>query len=169
MAKHHLPGRAANAIKNRWNRHLKKRHATISDLRRDLLYPEEHLMHDEASDHSVRGDDVEALMAEFASLIPQVDTNEKRPESVSDPRRPLPNHVLFLMDDEPSDHSVRGDDVEALMAEFASLIPEVDKQPLMNDKTSDDSLSEAEIDTLISSWITEDDQNPISLIFEHSS
>ncbi|RVW67487.1 hypothetical protein CK203_063045 [Vitis vinifera] len=49
------------------------------------------------------------------------------------------------MDDEPSDHSVRGDDVEALMAEFASLIPEVDKQPLMNDKTSDDSLSEAEI------------------------
>ncbi|KAL6320042.1 hypothetical protein AAG906_004436 [Vitis piasezkii] len=78
------------------------RHATISDLRRHLLYLEEHLMDDEASDHSVRGGDLEALMAEFASLIPNVDPNET------------------------SDHSVRGDDLEALMAEFASLIPNVD-------------------------------------------
>ncbi|XP_034680369.1 transcription factor MYB93-like [Vitis riparia] len=73
MAKNDLRGRAPNAIKNRWNNHLKKRHATISDLRRHLLYLEEHLMDDEASDHSVWGGDLEALMAEFASLIPNVD------------------------------------------------------------------------------------------------
>ncbi|XP_034711442.1 transcription factor MYB46-like [Vitis riparia] len=96
MAKHHLRGRAANAIKNRWNNHLKKRHATISDLRRDLFYPEEHLIDDEASELSVRGKDLEALMAEFASLIPNVDSNET------------------LMNDQTSDDFLLKADIEAL-------------------------------------------------------
>ena len=105
MAKNDLRGRAPNAIKNRWNNHLKKRHAIISDLRRHLLYLEEHLMDDKASDYSVRGGDLKALMAEFASLIPNVDPNET------------------------SDHSIRGDDLEALMAKFASLIPNIHSTP----------------------------------------
>ena len=76
MAKYHLPGRSQNDIKNRWNNHLKKRQATISDLRQHLLYLEEQLlMDDETSDYSVHGDDLEALVAEFASLIPNVDPN----------------------------------------------------------------------------------------------
>ncbi|KAL6320189.1 hypothetical protein AAG906_004698 [Vitis piasezkii] len=99
MAKNDLRGRAANAIKNRWNHRLKKRHATISDLRRYLLYLEEHLMDDEASDHSVRGDDLEALMAEIASLIPNVDPNQT------------------------SDHSVREDDPEAWTSSPTDLSP----------------------------------------------
>ena len=99
MAKNDLRGRAANAIKNRWNHRLKKRHATISDLRRYLLYLEEHLMDDEASDHSVRGDDLEALMVEIASLIPNIDPNQT------------------------SDHSVREDDPEAWTSSPTDLSP----------------------------------------------
>ena len=41
-------------------------------------------MDDEASDHSVPGDDLEALMAEFASLIPNVDPNETSYHSVQE-------------------------------------------------------------------------------------
>ena len=99
MAKNDLRGRAPNAIKNRWNNHLKKRHAIISDLRRHLLYLEEHLMDDEASDHSVRGDDLEALMVEIASLIPNIDPNQT------------------------SDHSVREDDPEAWTSSPTDLSP----------------------------------------------
>lgn len=76
MAEHHLPGRPTNAIKNRWNSHLKKRNKTVSDIRRNVLYAEEVLMDDEASELSVRGCDPEPLMAEFASVIPNVDPNE---------------------------------------------------------------------------------------------
>ncbi|KAL6320144.1 hypothetical protein AAG906_004653 [Vitis piasezkii] len=76
MAEHHLPGRATNAIKNRWNSHLKKRNETVSDLRRKVLYAEELLFDDEASELSVRRYDPEPLMAEFASSIPNVDPNE---------------------------------------------------------------------------------------------
>ncbi|KAJ9678436.1 hypothetical protein PVL29_020578 [Vitis rotundifolia] len=69
MAENHLPGRAANDIKNRWNNHLKKTHAMRSYLERHLLTD------DETSDHSVPGDDLESLIVEYASLIPNVDPN----------------------------------------------------------------------------------------------
>ena len=72
-----FPGRSYNDVKNRGYQ-LKKRHAPISD--------------------SVQ-DDLEALMAELASLIPNVDPNET------------------------SDHSIRGDDLEASTSGAADLIP----------------------------------------------
>ena len=76
MAKYHLPDRSANVIKNGWNNHLKKRLVTTSDIKWHRLYLEQHLLiDDETSDHSVRGDDLKALMAEFASLIPYIDPN----------------------------------------------------------------------------------------------
>ena len=143
MAKNDLRGRAPNAIKNRWNNHLKKRHAIISDLRRHLLYLEEHLMDDKASDYSVRGGDLKALMAEFASLIPNVDPNET------------------------SDHSIRGDDLEALMAKFASLIPNVDPN-----ESSDHSIREDDLEALMAkfaSLIPNVDPSAISSIPEYTS
>ena len=57
--------------------------------------------------------------------------NLKRTATVSDPRRPLPNHM---------------------------------QQPLMNDETSDDSLSKADIEALISFLYNDDDLSPISSI-----
>ena len=56
-------------------------------------------MDDEASDHSVRGDDLEALMVEIASLIPNIDPNQT------------------------SDHSVREDDPEAWTSSPTDLSP----------------------------------------------
>ncbi|KAJ9678456.1 hypothetical protein PVL29_020598 [Vitis rotundifolia] len=78
-----FPGRSYNDVKNRGYQ-LKKRHAPISD--------------------SVR-DDLQALMADLASLITNVDPN------------------AISSDDQTSDHSIRGDDLEASTSGSADLIP----------------------------------------------
>ena len=69
MEKNCLHGRAANAIKNRWNNHLKKTPKGIMILR--LIGP----MDDKTSDHSVREDDLEASTSGYADLIHNHDPN----------------------------------------------------------------------------------------------
>ena len=172
MEKNDLRGRAPNAIKNRWNNHLKKRHAIISDLRRHLLYLEEHLMDDKASDYSVRGGDLKALMAEFASLIPNVDPNETSDHSIrGDDLEALMAKFASLIPNvdpnESSDHSIREDDLEALMAKFASLIPNVDPN-----ETSDHSIRGDDLEALMAkfaSLIPNVDPSAISSIPEYTS
>lgn len=96
---------------------------------------------------------------------------KKGTATVSDPRRPLPNHVQQpLMNDETSDDSLSKADIEALISFLyndddlspISSIPVSDprqplpnhvQKPLMNDQTNDYSLSNDEIKALISSWI----------------
>ena len=58
-----LKQRSTNAIKNRWNNHLKKTPKGTMIL--SLI----DLMDEEASDHSVPEDDLKARMAEFQSIV----------------------------------------------------------------------------------------------------
>ena len=84
---------------------------------------------------------------------------KKRNETVSAVRRKVLYAEELLFDDEASELSVRRYDPEPLMAEVASLIPNVDPNEM----------SEAEIDAWISSLIINDGQNPSSSIPEHTS
>ncbi|KAJ9678452.1 hypothetical protein PVL29_020594 [Vitis rotundifolia] len=82
-----FPGRSYNDVKNRGYQ-LKKKHAPISDC--------------------VPRDDLEAMTAQFASLITNAD----------------PNAISW--DDETSDHSIRGDGLEASTSGSDDLIPNND-------------------------------------------